>query len=87
MEEKIEKIYIVPARLIKYRDDGNVVLRCLQGETTVDRAFEPKMLKGIKSPDLLFVWVETGGNVMKASISDASEYEDLFHKKWDILFN
>lgn len=87
MEEKIEKIYIVPAKLVKYRDDGNVILKCLQGEETVERAFEPKTLKGIESPDLLFVWVETGGNMMRASISDASEYEELFHEKWNILFN
>jgi len=86
MEEKIEKIYIIPALFLKYRDDGNALLKCLQGDTIVDRAFEPKILKKIKSPSLLFICVETGNNVMKISIANASEYEKLFHKKWSVLF-
>jgi hypothetical protein len=85
MEQKINKIDIVPAVFVKYRDDGNVLLRCLQGKDTVDRAFEPNMFKKITNPKYLLVGIITGVNYMQLTITDGSEFENLFHEKWDVL--
>lgn len=85
IEKKIEKIDIIPAIFVKYRDDGNVLLRCLQGEDTVDRAFEPNMFKKITNLKYLLLSITTGVNYMQLTICDGSEYENLFHEKWDVL--
>lgn len=85
MEETIERIDIVPAVFVKYRDDENVLLRCLQGDDTVDRAFEPRMFKEIENPKYLLLGVMTGGNMMRLTIADGSEFENLYHEKWNVL--
>jgi len=85
MEETIKKINIIPAVFVKYREDGNVLLKCLQGNKTVDRAFEPRMFKEIKNLKYLLLGVMTGGNMMKLTICDGKEFEKLYHEKWDIL--
>lgn len=85
MEETIERIDIIPAVFIKYRDDGNVLLKCLQGEETVDRAFEPRLFKYIQNPKYILLGVMTGGNMMKLTVCDGSEWENLYHEKWDVL--
>jgi len=85
MKETIERIDIVPAVFVKYREDGNVLLRCLQGEGTVDRAFEPRMFKGMENPKYLLLGVMTGGNMMRLTIADGSEFEDLYKKHWNVL--
>ena len=85
MEETIEKNDIIPAVFVKYREDGNVLLKCLQGEETVDRAFEPKMFKGIENPKYLLLGVITGGNTMRLTICDGSEFEKLYKKHWNVL--
>jgi len=85
MEQEINKIDIVPAVFVKYRDDGNVLLRCLQGKDTVDRAFEPNMFKEIPEPKYLLLGITTGVNYMQLIICDGSEFENLFHEKWDVL--
>jgi len=85
MEEKVEEIVIVPAVFVKYREDGNVLLRCLQGEETVDRAFEPRMFKNMENPKYLLLGVMTGGNMMRLTIADGSEWENLYHEKWSVL--
>jgi len=85
MEETVERIDIVPAVFIKYREDGNVLLRCLQGEDTVDRAFEPRLFKDFRDMKYLLIGIMTGGNTMRLTIGDGNEFEDLFHEKWDVL--
>ena len=85
MKEEIKEIVIVPAIFLKYREDGNVLLRCLQGEGTVDRAFEPRMFKDFDDLKYVLIGVMTGGNMMRISISDANEFENLFHEKWSVL--
>ena len=85
MEQKINKIDIVPAVFVKYRDDGNVLLRCLQGEDIVNRAFEPHMVANIENPKYLLLGITTGVNYMQLTICDGSEFENLFHEKWDVL--
>jgi hypothetical protein len=85
MEERVDRIDIVPAVFVKYREDGNVVLRCLQGEETVNRAFEPRLFKGIKNPKYLFLGVMTGGNMIRLTIADGNKFEKLYHEKWDVL--
>lgn len=85
MIETLERIDIVPAVFMNHREDGNVLLKCLQGKDAVIRAFEPKMLKNIENPKYLLLGLMTGGNVMKLTIADGNEFEDLFHEKWDVL--
>ena len=85
MTEEIERIDIVPAIYISEREDGNVLLKCLQGENTVNRAFEPKMFKNMKDVKFFLLGVETGGNMMKLTITDGTEWENLYHEKWNVL--
>jgi len=85
MEEKIERIDIVPAIFIGYRDDGNVLLKCLQGEETVDRAFEPRIFKGFENPKYLLLGIKTGMNTMTLTVCDGSEFEKYYHEKWSVL--
>ena len=80
-----ESINIIPAIFLKYREDGNALLRCLQGEGTVDRAFEPRLLEGFENPKYLLLGIMTGKNMMKLTICDGSDYENLFHEKWNVL--
>ena len=85
MEEIVEKIDIVPAVFVRYRDDGNVLLRCLQGEDTVDRAFEPRLFKNMGELKYLLLGIMTGKNMMRLTICDGGEWEDLYHEKWSVL--
>ena len=85
MEERVDKIDIVPAIYIKHREDGNILLRCLQGEEYVDRAFEPRMFKGYEDVKFFLIGVTTGVNMMKITIADGSDFENLYHEKWSVL--
>jgi hypothetical protein len=85
MEESIDRIDIVPAIFVKYREDGNVLLKCLQGEDTVLRAFEPRMFKKMEDVKFFLLGVATGGNTMTLTIGDGTEYENLYHEKWSVL--
>lgn len=85
MEETIDRIDIVPAIYVGEREDGNIIVKCLQGEETVNRAFEPRMFKGMESPKYLLLGVMTGGNMMRLTIVDGSEFEKLYHEKWNVL--
>jgi len=87
MKEEFKSIDIVPAIFIKYREDGNVLLRCLQGEDTVDRAFEPMMFKDFKDMKYLLLGIKTGVNTMTLTIGDGTEFEDLYHEKWKVLLD
>ena len=87
MTEEIKSIDIIPTIFLKYREDGNVLLRCLQGEETVDRAFESRLLEGFENPKYLLLGIMTGKNMMKLTICDGSDYENLFHEKWKILLD
>lgn len=79
------KIDIIPAIYIGKREDGNVLLRCLQGDETVVRAFQPSMFDGFKNPKYILLGVMTGGNVIGLNVCDGSEFENLYHEKWSEL--
>jgi len=85
MSEKVYSIEIIPAIYIGIREDENVLLRCLQGDKTVDRAFQPELLDGIENPKYILLGVMTGGNVMGLNVCDGTEFENLYHEKWDVL--
>jgi len=85
MTEKIEQIVIVPAMYAGKREDGNVLLKCLQGEESVVRAFEPKLLENIEDPKYILLGIMTGGNMMGLNVCDGSEWEILYHEKWNVL--
>ena len=85
MKEEIKSIDIIPAIFLNYREDGNVLLKCLQGDETVDRAFEPNLVKGIENPKYLLIGITTGVNMMSIKLTDGSDYEKLFIDKWNKL--
>jgi len=85
MENEIKSIDIIPAIFLKHREDGNILLKCLQGDNTVVRAFEPKLFEDIKDPKYILVGIMSGGNMMGLNVCDGSEYENLFHEKWNVL--
>lgn len=85
MEEEVKEIVIVPAIYLGAREDGNILLKCLQGEETVNRAFEPRMFKDMKNPKYLLLGIMTGKNMMRLTIGDGSEWEHLYHEKWSVL--
>lgn len=84
-EQEIHAIDIIPAVFVRYREDGNVVLKCLQGEETVDRAFEPHLFKNIPELKYLFLGIITGVGYMQLNICDGNEFEDLYKKHWKEL--
>lgn len=83
--EKIQQIIIVPAIYIGEREDGNILLKCLQGNDVINRAFKPILFKDIKKPNFIFLGIMTGGNVIGLNVCDGNEFENLFHEKWDVL--
>ena len=85
MEKEINSINIIPAVFVKYREDGNVVLKCLQGKETVDRAFEPNLFKNIPDLKYLFLGITSGVNYIQLTVCDGNEFEEYFNEKWDIL--
>jgi len=85
MEQEIKAIDIIPAVFVKYREDGNVLLKCLQGEETVLRAFEPVMIEKIKNPKYLLLGITTGTGYMQLNVCDGSEFENLYKKHWNVL--
>ena len=87
MKQEINNIDIIPAIFIGYREDGNVLLKCLQGKETVNRAFESNMLKNIKNPKYLLLGIITGINYMQLNIIDAYEFKKYFETKWKNLIS
>lgn len=87
MEKELHNIYIFPAVFVKYREDGNVILRCLLEKQTLDRAFEPNLIKGIENPKYLLLGIMTGVGHMQLNCVDGSEYVDLFKSKWKVLID
>jgi len=86
MEKELHNIYIIPAVFVRYREDGNVILRCLQGKETVDRAFEPNLIKGIENPKYLLLGIMAGVGYMQLNVCDGEEFVNLFIKKWNVLY-
>jgi len=86
MEEVIKRIDIIPAVFLRYREDGNVLLRCLQGEDTVDRAFEPRLFKDMGELRHILLGIMTGKNMMRLTVCDGNEWEDLYIEKWSALY-
>jgi len=85
MIKEIKQIDIIPAIFLEYREDGNALIKCLQGDSTVNRAFEPKLINGIENPKYLLIGLITGTNMMQISIRDGSDYEEMFKDKWKLL--
>jgi len=79
------EITIIPALFEGYREDGNVLLRCLQDKEYVIRAFEPHLIENIENPKYILLGIMTGKNMMGLNVCDGSEWEDLYHEKWDVL--
>ena len=87
MNKKIHSIDIVPAIYLKNREDGNVLLKCLQGNTTVIRAFDPDIIKNIENPKYIFLGIITGVGEIRLTVCDGNDYEHDFKTKWNILLN
>ena len=85
MEQELHNIYIIPAVFVRYREDGNIILKCLQGKETVDRAFEPNLIKGIENPKYLLLGIMAGVGYMELNVCDGNEFKNLFKTKWRTL--
>ena len=85
MSEKVDEIVLVPAVFVKYREDGNVLLKCLQDEEVVYRAFEPILFEGIENPNYLLLGLMTAENTMTLTICDGSDFENIYQEKWNVL--
>jgi hypothetical protein len=85
MKQEIHAIDIIPAVFVKYREDGNVLLKCLQGEETVSRAFEPNLFKNFGELKYVLLGIITGTNYMQLTVCDGMEFENLYHEKWSVL--
>jgi len=83
--EKDYVITIIPAIYVGKREDDNIILKCLQGEETVNRAFESKLFIDIENPKYVLVGIMTGGNVMGINICDGGEFEKEYNENWNIL--
>jgi hypothetical protein len=79
------EITIVPALFEGYREDGNVLLRCLQDKEYVIRAFEPHIIENIENPKYILLGVMTGKNTIGLNVCDGSEFEKHYHEKWNVL--
>ena len=78
-------ITIVPAMFEEYREDGNVLLRCLQDDEYVIRAFEPHLFENIENPKYILLGVMTGKNTIGLNVCDGTEFEKYYHEKWSVL--
>ena len=85
MEQEIKEIHIIPAIYVEAREDRNVLLKCLQGDEVVLRAFEPRLFKGFENMKYVLLGIMTGMNTMTLTIGDGTEFENLYHEKWDVL--
>jgi len=85
MENKVHRIDIIPAIFVRYREDGNVLLKCLLGRKTENRAFEPNLIAGVKNPKYLLLGITTSDGYMQITVCDGTEFDDLFKTKWKLL--
>lgn len=86
MEKKLHKIDILPARFVKFLDDGRSEIKILiNGEIVQYRIFDKWALEEIKNPNLLFIGIMSGVGFSQFTVCSADEFKDLFKKKWKIL--
>jgi hypothetical protein len=85
MENNEHQVYIIPAVFVKYREDGNVLLKCLVDGKIENRAFQPNLIAGVKNPKYLLLGITTGDGYMQLNVCDGMEFDDLFKTKWKSL--
>lgn len=86
MEEELLKITFIPAKFIKYREDGNLLIDCYLNKDLIQRrAFEPLLFSEFKELNLIFIGLMTGKGMMGINVCDANEYENMFIDKWSEL--
>ncbi len=86
MERELKKIDILPARFVKWLDDGKSEITILiNGKIEQNVIFDEWALRGMKNPNLLLIGIITGVGYSQCTICSADEFEDLFKKKWKIL--
>ena len=79
-------IDIIPAIFIKYREDGNALLKCYLDNNNIElRAFEPNLIANIENPKYILLGIMTGAGVMGLNVCDGSEWEKYYHEKWSEL--
>lgn len=85
MEKVVNEINIVPAIFADYREDGNILLKCLQGEEVVHRAFQPELFRKFDNLKYILLGITTGENEMRLRVCDGTEFKDIFEEKWNVL--
>lgn len=82
----MDEITIIPAILLGERDDGSVLLKCLQNEEVVVRAFQPSLFGKI-IPEYILLGVKYENNSVILTVADGIEFKDLYKSKWKLLLN
>jgi len=88
MKREILEIHVIPAKFVKKREDGKVIIRCLLGvggNTIQQRVFEPNMITGMRNPNYLLIGIKTGVGYLETKIIQADEFADVFKDKWKAL--
>lgn len=80
----MDEITIIPAILLGKRDDGSVLLKCLQNEEVVVRAFQPSLFGKI-IPKYILLGVKYENNSVTLTVTDGTEFKNLYKSKWKLL--
>lgn len=88
MKREVQKIYIIPARLIEKQNDGyqtRYLIRCLMDNVTEDRLFDSYSLDEMVNPKYLLIGIMTGVGYIQTTFVQADEFEKTFKEKWKTL--
>ncbi len=86
MEKILHKIDILPARFIRFNEDGSSVIRVLFADNHIeDRKFDKWAVEKIENPNYLLIGIMTGEGFMQCNTCDANEFESYFKSKWTAL--
>lgn len=88
MEKEIHKVFILPAKFIKYdeQDNSRVWIKMILEDNTIQEKKIPiKAMQNIKNPQYLFVSIMTGKKFMSLGVCDGLNYLNLFNEKWNEL--
>lgn len=87
MKEKLERIEVIPAKLISIDIKNNrYLVRCLIDDDYVeDRYFDYKLFQGICSLNKFLIEIMVFSTHSKIKILNDGEFEKLYNENWKLL--
>ena len=88
MKREVLQIHVIPAKFVKKREDGKLIIRCLLGlggNTIQQRVFEGNMCEGMINPNYLLIGIKTGTGYIETKFIQAEDFADVFKDKWKAL--